>query len=204
MWQPAVSPKRGAGRCSAGSLCTGIPASSSAPSSARGSAGSATHRREGRRSAHSPARCPSTTNDVTTLPGRGYRCPAGRKTGRGDVRATPELSGSWRYFCFNRAQRNLTRMEDQVQREPDMFEYEPRFLSGATTNDYVHHLSQYHFSFISFISIINYCIKNISSCLVLLSFKYVSEIMRTRSHKTAESTETTKWIVLVMTLIQRT
>lgn len=36
-------------------------------------------------------------------------------------------------------------MEDQVQWEPDMFEYEPHFLSGATTNDYFDHLLEYHF-----------------------------------------------------------
>lgn len=65
----------GAGRCSAGFRCTGIPASSSAHWSAAGFAGSATQRWEGPR-CHSPARCPSTTSDVTKLPGRVYRCPA--------------------------------------------------------------------------------------------------------------------------------
>lgn len=75
------SPIRGAERCSAGFLCTGIPASSSRLWSAPGFAASATRRREGRRS-DTRARCPSTTSDVTTLPGRVHHCPAVTKQGR--------------------------------------------------------------------------------------------------------------------------
>lgn len=69
---------RGAGRCSAGFLCTGIQASSSALWSAQGFAGSPTQWREDPHS-RTADRCPSTRSDVTILQRKECRCPAAAK-----------------------------------------------------------------------------------------------------------------------------